>query len=161
MLPRNRRDGVLKACPSNQSCYDGSHSYQLTAGLGAGRGCSPLRRELKQRVHKLLVVHVAEGLAAGMKRAILGKGDHVISGLADLLRPSEGRLDLAVTNQLGGEGAQQSLALVCSLVELAEALAMALQLEGPEVSAMRESNKGSGERIWQRKKSPAQPLACQ
>ena len=34
---------------------------------------------LKERVHKLLVVNVAERLTAGVQRAILGERNHVVS----------------------------------------------------------------------------------
>jgi len=78
-------------------------------------------------VDKLLVVDVAQSLAARVERAVLGQRNHVIGGLAHLLRAGEGGLDLAVADQLGGECTQQRLALVSRLVELAEARAVALQ----------------------------------
>lgn len=98
-------------------------------GKGGGAG-SPVRRKLEQGVHKLLVIHVAQGLAARVERAILGKGDHVIGGLADLLGAGKGGLNFAVTDELGCECTQQRLALVGRLVELTEPLAVALQGNG-------------------------------
>eukprot|EP00966_Prymnesium_polylepis_P107271 2483572-Prymnesium_polylepis.4 len=86
-----------------------------------------LRDLLKQRVHQLLVVHVGDRLAAGVKGAILRERDHVVGGLANLLAPAERRLDAAVADELSREAAQQRLALVCRLVQLLETVTVALR----------------------------------
>ena len=74
---------------------------------------------------EVLVVDPAEGLPAGVEVAALAELDHVVNVLADGLGPDEGGLDASVADDLGGEGAEEGLALVGGLAELGQSLAVA------------------------------------
>lgn len=80
-------------------------------------------------MHELLVVDVAERLAARVQRAVLGKGDHVVDLLPHLLALAERGGDGAMANALGGERAQERLTLVCRPAEAAPTHGVPLQVE--------------------------------
>eukprot|EP00965_Chrysotila_dentata_P186498 6157812-Pleurochrysis_carterae.AAC.2 len=100
------------------------HARVAAVAVGVALG-----RVLKERVHELLVIHVAERLPPRVQRAVLGERDHVVDALAQLLGARERRGDLAVADHLGRQAAQQRLALVSRPVQLPEALAVALRIE--------------------------------
>ena len=140
-VQREGREPAGQARRTKEHCSGGGpHTQFVTsrASRGISGGSAPLRRELKQRVDKLLVIDVAKGLAACVERAVLSQRNHVIGGLADLLCAGEGGLNLAMTDQLGRERTQQRLALVSRLVELAEARAVALRRGGAGDARRRE-----------------------
>mgnify|MGYP003683569437 CR=1 FL=1 len=76
---------------------------------------------LKESVHKLLVVDVAEGLPARVERAILGERDHVVNRLAHLLALGQSRRDRAVADALRRKRPEEGLALVGGPAEAAAA----------------------------------------
>ena len=99
----------------------GSQNSGVTAsavGISFGGG-------LEEGVDEVLVVDPSEGLSAGVEVAALAELDHVVDVLADGLGPDEGGLDAAVADDLGGEGAEEGLALVGGLAELGHSLAVA------------------------------------
>jgi len=85
----------------------------------------PLWGSLEEGVYEILVVHPAEGLTACMKIATLAKLDHVVNVLPDGLGPNEGGLNPSVPNDLGGEGAEESLALIRRFSQLGNFFAVA------------------------------------
>jgi len=90
----------------------------VSVGVSVGGG-------LEEGVDEVLVVDPAEGLPAGVEVAALAELDHVVNVLADGLGPDEGGLDASVADDLGGEGAEEGLALVGGLAELGQSLAVA------------------------------------
>ena len=99
----------------------GSQNSGVTAGaVGISFGGG-----LEEGVDEVLVVDPSEGLSAGVEVAALAELDHVVDVLADGLGPDEGGLDAAMADDLGGEGAEEGLALVGGLAELGHSLAVA------------------------------------
>lgn len=80
-------------------------------------------------MNKCLIINITERLPPGVERAILSEGDHMVGGLADSLGACVGGLDASVPDELGRQRAQKRLALVCRLIELGDALAVAHRLD--------------------------------
>lgn len=124
----------------------GSQNSGVTAGafgISFGGG-------LEEGVDEVLVVDPSEGLSASVEVAALAELDHVVDVLADGLGPDEGGLDAAVADDLGGEGAEEGLALVGGLAELGHSLAVAHHGEvssaaSGDVSGFEGGHGGSGE----------------
>ena len=81
-------------------------------------------------MHEVLVVDPRERLTARVQVPPLPQADHVVDVLAHGLGTDGRGLDAAVANDLGGEGAEEGLALVGGLAELGQALAVAHHFEG-------------------------------
>lgn len=90
----------------------------------------PLGRGLEEGVDEVLIVNPPEGLAAGVEVPPLPELDHVVDVLAHGLGTDGGGLDPAVADDLGGEGAEEGLALVGGLAELRHALPVSHHFEG-------------------------------
>ena len=59
-----------------------------------------------------------QSLTVGGEVALLTKGDHLLRDRLDFLRTAEGRLELAVLQQIGGQLTEHRLALIARSAEL-------------------------------------------
>jgi len=95
------------------------------AGVTTGALGVAARGLLKERLDELLVEDVRLRLALLVVAAILAELDHVLHGLAHGLSAGHGGGDAAVAEEIGGEVAKESLALVGGAVQARNLLPVA------------------------------------
>jgi hypothetical protein len=76
-------------------------------------------------MNKLLIINPCHSLTPGMEISTLTELDHVINMLSHSLGPDKSSLNTSVTNDLGGEGTEQSLTLIGGLAKFSKLFAMA------------------------------------
>lgn len=93
---------------------------------------------------EILVVHPSHGLAACVQVATLTELNHVVNMLTHGLGANEGGLDPTVADDLGGEGAEEGLALIGRLAELGHSLAVTHHVHITTASAGAVGRLGNG-----------------